>query len=117
MQQAGRRLVHPCVIRLGLLAGVFVACRCFATPAPQDPLDRLKAGMPAPVAALIDRMVQCQHWGGEEPYDAARRREIAHAVRQLRCDSLQQDERRLLKVHANRPEVRQRIEAARDGTW
>ena len=73
--------------------------------------------MPAPVAALIERMVQCQHWAGEEPYDKARRAEIARAVRRLRCESIEQDERRLLKAHASNPEVRQRLEAARSGDW
>lgn len=117
MQQADSALRLHRILQLGLLAGGLVASHCFASPAAKDPVDRLKEGMPAPVAALIDRMVQCQHWAGEEPYDEARRREIAQAVRQLRCDSLEQDERRLLKVHASRTDVRQRIEAARDAAW
>jgi len=108
---------------LGTVATCWLVCASLALSGaaaaaePADPVTQLKAGMPTPVAALIERMVQCQHWAGEEPYDNARRAEIARAVRRLRCESIEQDERRLLKAHASNPEVRQRLEAARSGDW
>jgi len=101
----------------GLLA-VGLAClpHAHANP-PPDPLLRLKADMPAPVARLMDRMVECQHWAGEEPYDRQRRAEISRAVKRLRCDQLEQDESRITKQHADNPLVKQRLDAIRDGDW
>ena len=52
------------------------------------------AALPAAVTRLAERWEMCGHWSGEEPYDAPRRREIERAVRVLRCDRLDQDERR-----------------------
>jgi hypothetical protein len=36
----------------------------------------LKKGQPQDAALFIDRYVECNHWGGEEPYDAERKKEI-----------------------------------------
>jgi hypothetical protein len=58
----------------------------------QDDLDKLTAGLPKDVAAVLTRRVACNHWMGEEPYDKARAREIERAIRQNKCDSLAGDE-------------------------
>ena len=34
----------------------------------------------------------CNHWMGEEPYDAERAKEIERAIAQLRCAELDADE-------------------------
>lgn len=47
----------------------------------RDPLAELTRGLPRPVAAFIERIVYCEHWAGEEPYDAERRAEISAALR------------------------------------
>lgn len=36
--------------------------------------------MPADVQALVERQETCEHFAGEEPYDDARRRELASAI-------------------------------------
>jgi hypothetical protein len=87
---------------------------CLAETA-KDPLAELQAGLPLPVAALIERIVDCAHWGGEEPYDAARRAEINKAVRELRCTALERDEKRLLKTWGQDERVRSRINKAKEG--
>ena len=58
------------------------------------------AKLPADVTAFLDRRVNCDHWTGEEPYDAERRAEIEAAIRQFRCVTIERDEVRLRKLHA-----------------
>lgn len=98
-----------------LLTGLSLS-PCLAETA-KDPLAELQAGLPRPVAALIERIVGCEHWGGEEPYDAARRAEINKAVRELRCATLARDEKRLLKTWGQDEKVRSRINRAKDGIF
>jgi hypothetical protein len=50
------------------------------------------AAMPRPVAAFVERRADCNHWTGEEPYDAPRRAEIERAIRDLRCARIEEDE-------------------------
>ena len=72
------------------------------------------AAAPQAVRALIERRAGCNHWTGEEPYDEPRRREIERAVRDLRCDTLDMDERKLRKRYARHPGVLRLIERTRD---
>lgn len=46
---------------------------------------------PMDVLDFVGRTKLCEHWGGEEGYDAERRDQIAAAVRALRCDALAAD--------------------------
>jgi hypothetical protein len=39
--------------------------------------------LPRDVQAFVDRYDECEHWLGEEPYDAARRREINRAIKKV----------------------------------
>ncbi len=72
------------------------------------------AAQPAIVRRFIARRAMCNHWGGEEPYDAARRREIARAVRRLRCAALPREEAALRRRYAGRPESLALLDATRD---
>lgn len=51
--------------------------------------------LPQDVDAFLARRAQCDHWAGEEPYDAPRASEIEAAVRMLRCDRLDADEAKI----------------------
>ena len=79
-----------------------------------DQVKELQKGMPEPVANLISRIVDCNHWSGEEIYDAARRAEIKRALSELRCEDLEKDENAILKQHGSNPAVRRSIKAAKD---
>jgi hypothetical protein len=79
-----------------------------------DQVKELQKGMPGPVASLILRIVECNHWSGEEGYDAARRAEIEKAVSELRCEDLEKDENVVLKQYGSNPAVRGSIKAAKD---
>jgi hypothetical protein len=98
-QQKGRILrVCPFLI-LGLLG--MNAAQATASPTP-----------PYDVARFLDRRMNCDHWAGEEPYDADRRREIDAAIRHLRCDAIARDERRIRKRYASRPAVLELLDSA-----
>lgn len=87
-----------------------VAAKTFAA---DDALTTLKEGQPAPVIDLINRIVDCNHWSGEEPYNAERREEIRKAITELRCSALKVDEEALLKKFNGNEKVRKAIDAAK----
>jgi hypothetical protein len=91
-----------------------VAPLALLTPAFADDyedLDKLVATLPKDAAAVVKRRLGCDHWAGEEPYDKARAREIARAIKQNKCDSLERDEATTLRRYANDPKV---VKAVRD---
>jgi len=74
----------------------------------------LAAWMPHDIAAYADRRKQCNHWGGEEGYDKARAAQINKAAAKLGCNTLDADEKRLLRRYRSSPPLLQTIRAARD---
>jgi hypothetical protein len=97
----------------GLALLLVLAGPALATPY-DDQLAAITHGVPHPVRAFIDRRSDCHHWLGEEPYDAARKAEIAKAVTQLRCQSLARDEARLRHRYRRVPHVLAALRKARD---
>ena len=61
--------------------------------------------LPGEVTRFLERREGCDHWTGEEPYDAERRAEIEAAIADLRCTTIERDEARLRKRHARRADV------------
>jgi hypothetical protein len=43
------------------------------------------------VTRFVERAGMCEHWMGEEPYDAARRAEIDGNLNDLRCTTVRRD--------------------------
>ena len=76
--------------------------------------EALKKGMPKDVASYIERVFECEHWSGEEPYDGGRQRQINRAVTKLRCDRLPQDRRKLRRKYRNDPKILKVLEEAHD---
>ena len=68
-----------------------------AMPATQRPL-------PPDVGRFIDKRDTCEHWIGEEGYDAARRREIDRNVRRS-CTGVDRELDRLRRVYRQNPRV------------
>lgn len=58
---------------------------------------------PPDLRAVIERRLGCNHWGGEEPYDADRAAQIRAAAERLRCRTLEADEARMRQRHARHP--------------
>lgn len=67
------------------------------------------------VAKFIERAEMCEHWMGEEPYDAARRAEIDRNLRDLRCTTVRRDGEALKLSRRDRPEDLGRIDEALAG--
>jgi hypothetical protein len=88
------------------------AATALANAQDEDPLAGVKKGQPKPVADLIERIVGCNHWSGEPPYDADRAKEIKKAIEELRCDQLSADEAKITKKYPG-PEVGKAINAAK----
>jgi hypothetical protein len=93
-RRAARRLLQCAAggtLCLGLIA---------ASNAADDAVDAIKKGQPEDVVQFINRHVECVHWGGEEPYDEERKKEIFAAVEKLGCLQLDDNERALRKKYA-----------------
>ena len=71
------------------------------------------ASMPRDVARYVDRREGCNHWAGEEGYDAARRAEINKVIADLRCTALDRDERVLRHRYRHNPAALRQIRKAR----
>ena len=85
-----------------------------AVDAPAESLAARVARQPARVKTFIDRRTGCNHWGGEEGYDAPRKREIERAWRDLRCNALERDEAKLRRLYHDDPELIALLDAVRD---
>ena len=71
----------------------------------RDPLLELAVVTPAEVFDYAGRRFGCNHFAGEEAYDAERGAYIRDAVTRLRCDTLEADGIALERAHADRPDV------------
>lgn len=67
------------------------------------------------VDRFVERAEMCEHWMGEEPYDAARRAEIEGNLRDLRCTTIRRDGEALKVSRRERPEDLRRIDEALEG--
>lgn len=74
---------------------------------------RLTEHQPRAVAAVIHRLVECNRWAGDEPYDLRAYRKARPAVRALRCDTVRQNERALRRRYAKNPDVLSALTEAR----
>jgi hypothetical protein len=88
-----------------------------AAAADEDPLADLKKGQSKDVAALIERIVECNHWSGEEPYNAERKKEISSALTDLKCNRLTLDESKTLKKYANNPKALKALKKAKETSY
>lgn len=89
------------MLRLTVLIGLVLTAS--TGHAEVDPLADLTKGQPKEVAAVAERIAMCTHFAGEEPYDAARRREIAAAMKKYRFEKLEKDEAALRVRYKDNP--------------
>ena len=69
--------------------------------------------MPPDVSSYLTRLEECVYWGGEEPYNKERAREIQSAVERLKCDRLDEDEQSLRSKYKGDKAVLDRIDTAK----
>ncbi|TCP67922.1 hypothetical protein [Sphingomonas sp. PP-CE-1G-424] len=84
------------MIRAPLLPGI-VAAAVFATGCSAQPR-AASAGMPADVRAFVAKRTQCDHFRGEEPYDAARAADLDRRMRAT-CTGTDATLARLKRAH------------------
>jgi len=70
---------------------------------------RLDELLPADAAAYVRMASDCAHWGGEEPYDEARAREIARKSKQD-CSKASQAKQRMEKKYPTGTGIRLRLD-------
>src|SRR5580704_12913714 len=71
----------------------------------EQQLASITHGQPRAVRLFIQRRAECNHWAGEEGYDAARLKQINAAVARLRCARLDRDEKTLRRTYRKHPSV------------
>ncbi|HEY9218228.1 MAG TPA: hypothetical protein VIO94_09270 [Phenylobacterium sp.] len=91
-----------------LFAAVLILAQ-LSTAEDADLDGRLKAA-PSDVRSFVARRADCDHWTGEEPYDAERRAEIEAAIADLRCARIEQDEAVLRAHYRERPDILQLLD-------
>ncbi len=67
----------------------------------QERLKEMQLGLPKDVGGLIQRIIECNHWAGEDGYDLQRRMHIEAMWNSLSCDSIDEDKEDLLVKHAD----------------
>lgn len=82
-----------------------IAMMTAAFGAAADTLEKLTRGQPKDFVKFAKRLEICNHMGGEEPYDAARNREISATLTKFRCDTIEADQEKLLKKYGNNPNM------------
>lgn len=94
------------------VAALFMGAHAYAEDPPE--VRALMKGMPPDAASFISRAVECNHWGGEEPYDKARAKEIKQAVDRLKCERLDADEQTLRRKYRGKPDIIKAMTAAKE---
>jgi len=87
-------------------------------PLAAEPVHLAEGGarLPVEVQRYVTRRMGCNHWTGEDAYDEARGRDIAAAVKELRCGTIDADETRLRRRFKGDLPVLKALDAARDAS-
>ena len=93
---------------------IFYFCSFYAHADYAEEVAAVNKGMPKSVKLFNQRIIECNHWAGEEPYDNERLKEINAAVTDLKCNALVKDEKKLLKKYKSRPDVIKSINKAKE---
>ena len=105
---SSRQLRHAFAVLL--VCGALTGCDEHKAAAPA----KASATALSDIAGYAARRAGCNHWGGEEGTDAARRTEINRAMTALKCGQIDQDEAALLHRYSGQPQMLQQIRAAHD---
>lgn len=66
------------------------------------------------MSELVQRMVGCNHFLGEEPYDEARRKQIQDAIDSMRCSELPADKAGIRRKYRDNKNALDAIGMAKD---
>ena len=96
------------VLRIGVLSflGLGISVRAIANEFGSLPqVKEITRGQPQDVAALIERITECNHWSDEDPYDKERAEQIRKAVTKARCGGLDSDEQAIERKYKGNNKV------------
>jgi hypothetical protein len=93
-----------------LIALLFLSQEAWAN---DDEYSKLIDGLPTDAVEIIERIVGCNHWAGEEAYDEERRKEIMNAVTELRCEDVNSDTDKISEKYSSNNRVVEAISTAR----
>jgi hypothetical protein len=80
-----------------------------------DDAQTIPKGTPKSVRDLIGRRLGCNHWSDEDPHDDNERlAEILSAAKQLKCQSLDQDQQDLEMKFRRQPKIIRLLKISRD---
>jgi hypothetical protein len=91
-------------MRLWVLPIVLINCACAAGPWTDFYGDRRSAAIPADVRSLVIDAQGCNHFAGEEPYDAERAAFLKKNIDSM-CPDLKQRHKKLTKKYAQNVEA------------
>ncbi len=97
-------------MRGAILLGAVLLAGCASPDVPE----LRGVGVPGAVKAFVARREDCNHWAGEDAYDAARGREIERAVNRLHCDRLDDEATALKARYGADPRVAKAIDESAD---
>lgn len=97
---------------LALLA--LIAAAQAPSTAGTDTVRARVAAQPRIVETFISRRAMCNHFAGEDAYDAERGREIGRAMRNLRCATVERDEAALRRCFRGRADTLAVLDETRD---
>ncbi len=69
---------------------------------------------PADIKDILERVVMCIHFGGEEPYDAERKAFLEERFTELKCASVDKDLRKIKKKYHHSKKHLKILEKAED---
>ena len=88
---------------------------CYANDFDDLPeVKELQKGMPEDVASFIPRVLECNHFGGEDAYDKAREEYLRRSVEEAGCANIGEKEMRLRQKYKNSPKVLNAIQKAKE---
>lgn len=100
--------------RLALVILLLLANAAVAQEAEPD----YRSDMPKPVVAFVERYEKCNHWAGEESYDAARGKYIDQQWKKNRCEELRPDLEKLKASYKDNNAVQTNLDKmVKDYDW
>lgn len=74
---------------------------------------RLSQGLPKGAESILNRIIECNHWGGEVgDASAERNKQILEGVERARCKDLDKDRSELMKKHPSNKKLVDALSAA-----
>ncbi len=75
-------------------------------------IETISKGLTPDVAQIVERIVYCNHWLGEDPYNKDRKKDIDSALKEYKCATVEKDRTSILKKYSKDSKVKAAVENA-----